>query len=120
MIDYGRIISLSRKKANRREIPGAVSEEGANPVCGDRVKVFLKFEGGEVADASFTGEGCAISQASAALLVEHAKGKTREEIEKIPKDELLELLGVDLSKNPARLKCALLTLLVLKKAAQKG
>jgi nitrogen fixation NifU-like protein len=84
------------------------------------VKVFLEFEGGKVADASFTGEGCAISQASAALLVEYAKGKTKDEIGKISKEDLPRLLGTDLSKNPARLKCALLPLIVLKKAAQKG
>lgn len=119
MIDYSRVIWLSRSTENRRRISGAASEEGANPVCGDRIKFYLKFEGGKAADASYEAEGCAISLASAALLAEYAKGKSREELQLITKDKLQGMLGVDLSKNPARLKCALLPLLTLKKAAAK-
>jgi len=119
LIDYSRILGLSRSPSNRRKIEGAISEEGANPVCGDKVTFYLKFEGEKVADASYEAEGCAISLASAAVLAEHAKGKTKEELEKITNKELQKMLEVDLSKNPARLKCALLPLVTLRKAARK-
>ena len=119
MIDYSRIIELSKSSSNRRKIEGALSEEGANPICGDKVTFYLEFEGGKVADAAYETEGCAISLASAAVLAEHAKGRTKEELEEITNEELQKMLEVDLSKNPARLKCALLPLVTLKKAAQK-
>jgi nitrogen fixation NifU-like protein len=91
-----------------------VVAEGANPICGDRIKVFLKIKNGKITDASFTGEGCAISIASASLLLDYLKGKKVEEIGKLDKEKAMELLELDLSKNPSRLKCALLPLMALK------
>ena len=89
------------------EAPTA-SYEGANPLCGDRITMMLDVKDGVVADVAFTGRGCAISQASASLLTDEIKGKTVEEIEKMTSQDLLDLLGIEIS--PARLKCALLSL----------
>jgi nitrogen fixation NifU-like protein len=81
-----------------------------NPLCGDRVELFLKFNAdGKLADIGFQGEGCAISQASVSLLTEHVKGKTKEEIQAITAESLLNLLGLK-NLNPTRLRCALLGL----------
>jgi nitrogen fixation NifU-like protein len=82
--------------------------EGANPLCGDRITMMLGIRDGVVADVAFTGRGCAISQASASLLTDEIKGKPVAEVEKLTPDDLLELLGIEIS--PARLKCALLSL----------
>ncbi len=92
-----------------------------NPLCGDKIEIFIRLEAGgkKVDAATFIGNGCAISQASASLLTEEIKGKTLEEIEKMGKDEIVKMIKVDLSKNPSRLKCAMLGLEVVKKAASK-
>jgi nitrogen fixation NifU-like protein len=89
------------------EAPTA-SYEGANPLCGDRITMMLAVEDGVIRDVAFTGRGCAISQASASLLTDEIKGKTVAEVEAMTPDDLLELLGIEIS--PARLKCALLSL----------
>jgi nitrogen fixation protein NifU and related proteins len=86
-----------------------VSYEGANPLCGDRLTLMLDLdESGTVTDVAFTGRGCAISQASASLLTDTLRGRTTAELNALAKDDVLELLGIDIS--PARLKCALLSL----------
>ena len=85
-----------------------VSYEGSNPLCGDRITMMLSLEDGVVRDVAFTGRGCAISQASASLLTDEIKGKTVAEVEKMTPDDLLDLIGIEIS--PARLKCALLSL----------
>ena len=90
--------------------------ESYNPLCGDKVELFLKIENNQVTKATFIGSGCAISQATTSLLTEEIKGKTMEELKKMQKDDILKVLKIDLSKNPSRLKCALLSLEVLKKA----
>jgi nitrogen fixation NifU-like protein len=84
------------------------SYEGSNPLCGDRITMMLGVADGVVREVAFTGRGCAISQASASLLTDEIKGKTVEEIEKMTPEDLLDLIGVEIS--PARLKCALLSL----------
>jgi nitrogen fixation NifU-like protein len=89
------------------EAPTA-SYEGSNPLCGDRITMMLGIHDGIVSEVAFTGRGCAISQASASLLTDEIKGKTVAEVERITPDDLLELIGIDIS--PARLKCALLSL----------
>ena len=86
-----------------------VSYEGANPLCGDRLTLMLDLDdSGTVTDVAFTGRGCAISQASASLLTDTLRGRTTTELNALAKDDVLELLGIDIS--PARLKCALLSL----------
>ncbi len=84
-----------------------------NPLCGDHIQIDLRVgKDGVVSDARFDGHGCAISQASADLLVEFIIGKPVEEVKKLNKNSVLELLGIEL--GPVRLKCALLSLKVLK------
>jgi nitrogen fixation NifU-like protein len=83
------------------------SYEGANPLCGDRITLMLGVTDGVVDRVGFTGRGCAISQASASLLTDEIKGKPLNEVAAFRADDLLELLGIEIS--PARLKCAMLS-----------
>jgi len=83
-----------------------------NPLCGDEIEMFLIIKDKKVADVKFHGRGCAISQASASMLTEEIKGKGIDELKKLTKENILELLGISLS--PVRLKCALLSLDTLK------
>ncbi len=92
--------------------------EGANPLCGDRITMFLGVQDGVVKEVAFTGRGCAISQASASLLTDEIKGKPVDEVEKMTPDDVLDLIGVEIS--PARLKCALLSLDTLSHALTDG
>ena len=92
-----------------------ISYEDSNPVCGDELRIDLQVKDGKVADARFSGHGCSISQASASMLTEEIIGKTLEEVKQIDKQYLLDLLGIPL--GPVRLKCALLSLKVLKAGA---
>lgn len=93
--------------------PHDISFADNNPLCGDHIQVDLNLdESGMVTDARFDGHGCAISQASADLLVDSIVGKNIEEVKKMNKESVLELLGIEL--GPVRLKCALLSLKVLK------
>ena len=93
--------------------PHDIQFEDNNPLCGDQIEITLRTdESGTVSDARFDGHGCAISQASADLLVESIIGKPLEEVKQLNKDYILEMLGIEL--GPVRLKCALLSLKVLK------
>ena len=93
--------------------PHDIQFEDNNPLCGDHIEVTLRTdEQGNVADARFDGHGCAISQASADLLMESIIGKPVDEVKQLKKQDVLDLLGIDL--GPVRLKCALLSLKVLK------
>ena len=93
--------------------PHDIKFEDNNPLCGDHIEVTLRTdEHGNVADARFDGHGCAISQASADLLMESIIGKQVEEVKQLNKQHILDMLGIDL--GPVRLKCALLSLKVLK------
>jgi nitrogen fixation NifU-like protein len=85
----------------------SASYEGANPLCGDRITMQIAVADGAVTGISFTGRGCAISQASASLLTDEVRFKTVDEVAKISAADLLDLLGIDIS--PARLKCAMLS-----------
>jgi nitrogen fixation protein NifU and related proteins len=93
--------------------PSDIQFEDSNPLCGDRIEITLRTnESGKITDARFDGRGCAISQAAADLLVESIIGKPIEEVKQLNKDYILDMLGIDL--GPVRLKCALLSLKVLK------
>ncbi|MDQ6637669.1 MAG: SUF system NifU family Fe-S cluster assembly protein [Candidatus Dormibacteraeota bacterium] len=92
-----------------------VSHEELNPLCGDVIGMDFRLAEGKIEDVRFHGRGCAISQASASLLTERLKGMPLEEARKISKEEVLEELGIEIS--PARIKCALLSLKVLKVGA---
>ena len=97
-----------------------VSAEGQNPLCGDEVSIYVSFadDGETIEDVKFSGRGCAISQAATSMLVDIAKGRKAKELAEMPKDELLEEIGIPLT--PIRLKCALLGLGVLKVALHRA
>ena len=90
------------------------SFEGANPLCGDRITMQIGVRDGVVKEIAFTGRGCAISQASASLLTDEIMGMPVDKAEAFRADDLLELLGIEIS--PARLKCAMLSLETLEHA----
>lgn len=93
--------------------PNDYSYEDENPLCGDHIKIDLRVdENNIIKEALFSGHGCAISQASADLLMESIIGKSIDEVKKMTKETILDLLGIEL--GPVRLKCALLSLKVLK------
>jgi nitrogen fixation NifU-like protein len=93
--------------------PHDITFEDENPLCGDHIRVDLRVdENGQVAEAVFDGHGCAISQASADLLMESIQGKSLDEVKGMSKEDILDMLGLEL--GPVRLKCALLSLKVLK------
>lgn len=91
------------------------SAEDLNPLCGDKIRFELELEDGRVKDVRFSGKGCAISQASASMLSESIKGKKLEDVMRLTREEVIENVGIGIS--PARMKCALLGLKVLKSAA---
>jgi nitrogen fixation NifU-like protein len=93
--------------------PHDISFEDDNPLCGDHIRIDIRVDGNNrVSEVAFDGHGCAISQASADLLAESIVGKSIDEVKKITKQDVLDLLGIEL--GPVRLKCALLSLKVLK------
>ena len=96
--------------------PADIDYAEDNPVCGDHIHLTLQTdENNIVTGAGWEGDGCAISQASASMLYETLVGKTLDEIKSIDKDVILEMLGIPLSA--VRIKCALLSLKVLKAGA---
>jgi nitrogen fixation NifU-like protein len=110
------ILDHYKNPRNFGRIEGAeITHEEYNPLCGDVVGMDFRVRGGVIEDVRFHGRGCAISQASASLLTERLKGMTLNEARQVGKDDVLEELGIDIS--PARLKCALLSLKVLKVGA---
>jgi nitrogen fixation NifU-like protein len=118
------IVDHSSRPRNFRTLnQPAQSSEGYNPLCGDRLTVYLRIEGGVVTDACFRGEGCAISKASASLMTESVKGKTTGEVEKLIVEFHDLVTGADapaaahlsklaafsgLRKFPVRVKCGTL------------
>ncbi|HSM58415.1 MAG TPA: iron-sulfur cluster assembly scaffold protein [Candidatus Sulfomarinibacteraceae bacterium] len=111
------IIDLYEHPLNYGELdPNDFTYEEDNPLCGDVVRIDVRLdEDRRIVDVRWRGEGCAISQASASLLTEEIKGLTLDEVKEFDKEHLLELIGVPLSM--ARIKCALLSLKVLKAGA---
>jgi nitrogen fixation NifU-like protein len=127
------ILDHCKHPRNFHELPAASrSAQGHNPLCGDQLKLFLAMDGDTVRDASFVGSGCCISKASASLLTDHVKGKTKAELQKTfdlvhdmvttgkangDLGKLAAFAGVH--KYPARVKCAILSWHALM-AALKG
>ncbi len=93
--------------------PHDIQFADSNPLCGDHIEITLRTDAsGKITDARFEGHGCAISQASADLLIESIIGKPIDDVKQLNKQDILDMLGIDL--GPVRLKCALLSLKVLK------
>jgi len=111
------IIDLYENPLNFGRVdPADFVYEEDNPLCGDVIEISVRLdEEQRVVDIKWQGQGCAISQASASLLTDEIKGKTIEEVKDFSKEQLLELLGIQLSMT--RVKCALLSLKVLKAGA---
>lgn len=95
--------------------PATIDHEEKNPLCGDRLRLTMRVEDGKIIDIGWEGQGCAISQAAASMLGEELIGKTLEEAQAISKQDILDMLGIEL--GPVRLKCALLSLKVMKVGA---
>lgn len=93
------------------------STHGENPSCGDSITIGITIKNNRIDDIKFSGEGCAISIASASMLTEHVKGKKITEIANINFDDIEKLLGIKIA--PARKRCAMLPLTVLKKLVLK-
>ena len=100
--------------------PHDAHAEGQNPLCGDEVSIFVRFgaDGDTIDEIGFEGRGCAISQAATSMLTEMVKGRKASEVADLPKEELLEEIGIPLT--PIRLKCAILGLGVLKVALHRS
>jgi nitrogen fixation NifU-like protein len=113
--DY--ILDHYRNPRNFGRIENAdATAEDLNPLCGDQIRMDIKLDpAGKVEDVKFFGKGCAISQASASMLTESVRGKSLAEIATLPKEAVLENVGIGIS--PTRMKCAMLGLKVLKSAA---
>lgn len=132
------IIENTKEKEHKKEIEGIV-KEGINPSCGDELKIFVKMNEDNtiIEEISFTGRGCAISEASANIMAEILKGKTKEEAKKIittffdmiklneiNDEKLIEVLGdayafKNISYMPSRVKCAFLSWKTLEKILEE-
>ena len=116
MEDFYRELIIERYKTPhfRGELePNDITYEDDNPACGDHIRIDVRVDENQVVtEAAFSGEGCAISLASADLLLESIIGKSIEVVKELAKEDILDMLGIEL--GPVRLKCALLPLKVLK------
>lgn len=108
------ILDHYRNPRNKGRISDAdVSFHDSNPLCGDEIDIHLKVKDNIVKDIKFEGRGCAISQASASMLTEMVMNKPLTSVKELGKDDILENIGL-VNLGPARIKCALLSLKVLK------
>jgi nitrogen fixation protein NifU and related proteins len=97
-----------------------VTFEDSNPLCGDKFKVHLKLNpDGEIEDVGFTGRGCAISRASAMVLIDEIQGRSFQEVDEVTRDKLIDELGIEIN-SAVRLKCAGLALRTVKSGLQKS
>ena len=108
------ILDHYRNPRNKGSLPNAdISIHDSNPLCGDEIDIHLKVEEDMIKDIKFEGRGCAISQASASMLTEQVLNKPLNAVKDIAKEDVLENIGL-MNLGPARIKCALLSLKVLK------
>jgi nitrogen fixation protein NifU and related proteins len=108
------ILDHYRNPRNKGKLPGAdISTHDSNPLCGDEIDIHMKIQGDRITDIKFEGRGCAISQASASMLTEMVINKPLTGVKDIAKTDILENIGLT-NLGPARVKCALLALKVMK------
>jgi nitrogen fixation NifU-like protein len=108
------ILDHYRNPRNKGKLPDAdISTHDSNPLCGDEIDIHMKVQGGKIMDVKFEGRGCAISQASASMLTEMVIDKPLTNVKDIDKTDILENIGLT-NLGPARVKCALLALKVMK------
>jgi len=108
------ILDHYRNPRNKGSLPNAdISIHDSNPLCGDEIDIHLKVEEDMIKDIKFEGRGCAISQASASMLTEQVLNKPLNAVKDIAKEDVVENIGL-MNLGPARIKCALLSLKVLK------
>ncbi len=113
------ILDLYKHPLNKKPLADFnLSHQENNPVCGDQVELFFKFDdSGKLIDVGWQGAGCAISQVGASLLTDYIKDKTKTELKNLTTDEIKKLLDIEL--NATRLRCYLLGLMALQKALTK-
>jgi len=110
------IIDYSRNPINYGKIEDHdVTFHDSNPLCGDSIDIDMKFDDNKVSDIKFHGKGCAICMACSSVLTEIVKGKEIDEVRNISKHDVLSELGLE-HLQAVRIKCALLSLKVLKSA----
>ena len=108
------ILDHYRNPRNKGKLPEAdISTHDSNPLCGDEIDIHMKIQGDRIMDIKFEGRGCAISQASASMLTEMVINKPLASVKDIAKTDILENIGLT-NLGPARIKCALLALKVMK------
>ena len=108
------ILDHYRNPRNKGKLPEAdISTHDSNPLCGDEIDIHMKIQGDRIMDVKFEGRGCAISQASASMLTEMVINKPLASVKDIAKTDILENIGLT-NLGPARIKCALLALKVMK------
>jgi len=112
------ILDYYRNPRNSGEISGAdIKVHDSNPVCGDTITIYMKIDGKKIKEIKFRGSGCVISLASVSMMCEKLEGKMIEEAEKITKEDIVEMLSIQLS--PVRLKCAILGMHIMKKGIEE-
>lgn len=113
------ILDLYRNPLNKQKLKSFdVTHKENNPLCGDEVEIFLKFDSHDkVIEVGYQGDGCAISQASASLVTDKIKGMSKSQIMKMTREEVLGLLGLE-HLNPTRQRCALLILKTLQRSLE--
>ncbi|NUQ11482.1 MAG: SUF system NifU family Fe-S cluster assembly protein [Gemmatimonadaceae bacterium] len=131
------ILDHNRSPRNWGEVPGGTSVEGRNPLCGDRISLSVRLDGDTIADVRFTGEGCAISKASASMMTQAIKGKTTAEAEALftgfhdlvtgqaagsPPDKALGSLRAfaGVARFPTRVKCATMAWHAMREALERS
>ena len=103
------ILDHYKNPKNKKELKKySVKHKETNILCGDEITMYIQIEKSKIKDISFTGKGCAISQASASMLTEKLKGMSIKEVKKLKEKDILKMLGIPLSF--VRTKCALLSL----------
>jgi nitrogen fixation protein NifU and related proteins len=103
----------------KRMLSPDIHSQDSNPLCGDHIEIFLRVDtDGKIKDATFDGNGCVISMASASILLEHLIGKNLKEAQELTREDILDMIGIALT--PTRVKCAVLALSTIKKGIEEN